>query len=80
MRRFRTNLWKIVEVLRYFTDVLMLVVDRVRQKNGYFGYPEAMPVDPKQNVRDFAPRRILKASKKWSRNSCVSNSCINLYS
>ena len=62
------NLWKTIQASRYLTDDLMLVVDRVIQRNGYFGHPEAiilaMLVDPDQNVRELALRRILKARKK----------------
>lgn len=59
------HLWKTISLSRYLSINLREIIDKVIQRNGYFGHPEnlllAMLGDDREFVRDLAYRRILKA-------------------
>lgn len=62
------HLWQTISLSRYLNTDLKEIIDKVIQRNGYFGHPEniliAMLGDDRESVRDLAYRRILTARNK----------------
>lgn len=59
------HLWQTISLSRYLDANLKKIIDKVIQRNGYFGHPEnlllAMLGDDREVIRDLAYRRIIKA-------------------
>lgn len=58
-------LWQTISLTRYLNEPLKKIIDRVIQRNGYFGHPEniliAMLADDREIIRKLAYQRILKS-------------------
>lgn len=59
------HLWETISLSRYLNADFKTIIDKVIQRNGYFGHPEnlliAMLADDREIIRDLAYRRIVKA-------------------
>lgn len=58
------HLWQTISLSRYLKPSLKKIVDKVIQRNGFFGHPEnvlvAMLGDDRESVRELAYQQILK--------------------
>lgn len=59
------HLFQTISLTRYLNSELKMIIDKVIQRNGYFGHPEnvliAMLGDDREIIRELAYQRILKA-------------------
>lgn len=69
------HLWTTIQKSRYLIPELKATVDRVIQRNAYFGHPEnillCMITDERKHIRELGLRRIMKARTSEQRGRGV---------
>ena len=67
------HLWRIIKFSRYLPPDLRDIVDKVIQRNGYYGHSEnillCMLRDERRHIRELAFRRIMATRKETASNS-----------
>lgn len=67
------HLWRMIKFSRYLPADLRNIVDKVIQRNGYYGHSEnillCMLSDERQHIRELAFRRIMAARKETALNA-----------